>query len=220
MNPLRGRSAALALVIGASLLAVGCAPAAESEPAPTAVAEEPTETPEPEPVVFPAGADYFFIADEGAVGKFTFPGEPDAAAEELRTIVAAPPVTYVTVVVDNRQGTTAVNMYELAAFDEAGRKYTFSTVDTFMDDWMSTIGTDTNEEIDLYNRFVDAINANMISAEVGQVSKFLMASSDTDLPAEFTRITVQPSGGMNPGVEAMPVSDAEDAGVDLSFEAP
>lgn len=218
MNLLRGRSAALALVIGVSLLAVGCAPAAESEPSPSAVAEEPAET--PEPLVYPAGADYFFVADEGAVGKFTFPGEPDVAAEELRNVVGAAPVTYVTVVVDNRQGTEPVNMYELAAFDADGRKYTFSTVDTFMDDWMSTIGTDTNEEIELYNRFVDAVNANMISAEVGQVSKFLMASTDVDLPAEFTRITVQPSGGMTPGVDVMPVSDAENAGVDLNFEAP
>lgn len=219
MNRIRSNSAALALVASIAMLAVGCAPAAEPSPTPTAVAEAPTETPEP-PRVYPANADYFFVSGEGAVGKFAFPGESNASIEELRNIVGAAPVTYVTVVVDNRQGAAPVNMYELAAFDPDGRKYTFSTVDTFMDDWMTTIGTDTNEEIELYNRFVDAVNANMIYAEVGMVATFVMASADVDLPAEFSRITVQASGGMTPGVEVMPVSEAEDAGVDLSFEAP
>ncbi|ANG86364.1 hypothetical protein A8L33_14260 [Microbacterium aurantiacum] len=168
-------------------------------------------------MVYPAGADYFFVADEGAVGKFTFPGDPYAPAEELRTIVGAPPLTYVAVTVDNRKGSVGVNMYELAAFDADGRKYTFSTVDTFMDDWIQLVGTETNEDIDLYNRFVDAINANMVYADVGQVVTFIMASPDVDLPSEFTRIAVQPSG-MGTDVEVLPVSEAN--GVDLSFEAP
>jgi len=222
MDALRRRLVPLALGVGTTLLIAGCS-SPVSEPTPTIadVIEETVDPPEEEvdeePRVYPSGAEYFFVATEGAVGKFTFPGEPYAPAEELRAIIGAPPVTYVTVTVDNREGSVGVNMYELAAFDADGRKYTFSTVDTVMDDWMQSVGTETNEDIELYNRFVDAINANMVYADVGQVVAFVMASPDVDLPTEFRRIAVQPSG-MGTDVEVLPVSEAN--GVDLSFEAP
>lgn len=216
------RLGALALVLGAIISAPGCsAPATEQPPPTTEVGEEPVDAiaseVEEEPRAYPAGADYFFVASDGAVGKFTFPGEPYAPAEEMRTIVGAPPVTYVTVVVDNRRGTAGVNMYELAAFDSAGRKYTFSTIDIFLDEWSQSVGTSTDDDVELYTRFVDTINANTIYADVGQVAKFVMASPDIELPSEFMRIAVQPSG-MGTEVEVLPTTEAAD--VDLTFEPP
>lgn len=212
---------AAAIAVGAFLLLAGCStPAEDPQPPSTDVIGEPT-SPETEVTeelrILPAGGEYFFQTADGAVGKFTFPGDPYPPVEEMRALVGAAPITYVTVVVDNRNGSVPVNMYELAAFDADGRKYTFQTVDQTLDQWMAGIGT-SDEEISLYNQFVDAVNANMIYADIGQVAEFVMASEDTDLPAEFTRIAIQASG-MGNEVEAVPVSDAA-ADVDLTFEAP
>lgn len=54
---------------------------------------------------------YTFENATGAKGTMQFPGKPDAEIERLRTLApGAPKVTYLTVKVDSRQGTEAVNI--------------------------------------------------------------------------------------------------------------
>jgi hypothetical protein len=51
---------------------------------------------------------------------------------------------------------------------------------------------------------VDLYNANLNDAGVAQRAKIILASTDVDLPTEFTRVSVQPSGA-GQGEEASPV---------------
>lgn len=170
------------------------------------------------PSSYPAGEDYWFYSPDSAIGKFTLPDpEPYAPAERLREQVGGQPVSYVTVTVDNRNGMSGVNMYELAAFDEDGAKYTFQSLEHVLNLWSATLGIETDEEISLYNEFVDLTNEHMSYADVGQVEEFIMASEEADLPESFTRVTVQPHGAGEP-TDVFPTSDSQ--GIDLSFEAP
>lgn len=180
--------------------------------APTDVAPDEGQAAAQPPTV-EVGEEAWFITENNSVGKFTIPGEPVAEYEELRESVDADEVTYITVTVDNREGMEGVNMYDLSAYDEDGREYSFTDVGDALDEWRDLVGDDTEH----YNRFIDAGNESMTYADPGQVAEFVMVSEKTDLPDEFTRVGIQAHGASQP-VEAHPESDSE--GVDLDFEAP
>lgn len=228
------RTRSLAALAGVALLAPALAGCTSSEPAaedpapsdstsaltlPATASDEPVEAAATSPL--PAGEDYWFGTMDGNIGKFTFPGDPVAEYEELRSLVDGTPVTYVTVAVDNREAIDGANMYGIDAFDEDGRKYEFRKIDEALTEWQALVDAEasdySNEDVELYNLFNDAINESTWHADVGEVAEFVLASADTELPAEFTRISVFHSGMFDP-VDARPISESE--GINLDFEVP
>jgi hypothetical protein len=218
---MRGRTTTAAAA-GALLLALtGCTPGKPVDPVPTPTppaavdrghGEAPTDTRWPRPIA--AGSGLWFVTAENAVGKFTLPGDPDPAAEELRERAGGDPVTYTTVTVDNRHGTTGVDMHALVAHGADGRKVRFRTVDAFMDEWSQRVPDD---GASTHDPFAGRSGEPRPFANAGEVEEFVMATRDTDLPAEFTRVTVQAHGAGDP-VRAYPPADS--AYVDLDFAAP
>lgn len=194
---------------------------------------EYAETAEPyeandEPIIYPTGQDYWFVSDSETIGKLSLSGEPVAEYEELRESVGADPVTYLTVDVDNRQGLEGANMYQVLAYDESGREYEFNGIDDQLNEWQSTIDTDAyysgepgegEAEMELYDQFTGAEIDAGDYANVGQVQRFVMTSDDTELPAEFTHVTVHVHGADH-GTSIFPADLAELNGVDLDFEVP
>ena len=55
----------------------------------------------------------------------------------------------------------------------------------------------------LNNECIDLYNANLNNADVRERAKIVLASTDADLPKEFTRVSVQPSG-VGRGEDATP----------------
>lgn len=178
----------------AALTLVGCsAPASGTGPtaAPSTAAASPLPSASQEPKELPAGA-YKLTTESGAAITFTLPTPAtDPAVAELeayRLQVGGAPVTYLVADVDNRKGTERVNMYMVAAFDTKGRQHAFTSVTDAMKTWNT-------EDTTLYNRGVELHNENIKAAEVAGRRTMILATSDTDLPASFTRVTVSPSGG-------------------------
>lgn len=190
-----------------ALLATGCAaPAASNAPAP----EPLTTTTEAAPTTLPAGK-FKLTTISGAEIKFTLPTPAtDPAVKDLeayRAKTKGEPVTYLVADVDNRKGTDMVNMYQVNAFDKDGRQYTFSTVTEAIDLWEPSYQSDGTYLMPNGRKLSDAEgsplsregsllnNAHLGDANVAERATLILASTDTDLPAEFTRVSVQPSGG-------------------------
>ncbi|PTT66829.1 hypothetical protein, partial [Arthrobacter sp. HMWF013] len=143
-----------------------------------------------------------------------------ADLEAYRVKVNGAPVSYLVADVDNRKGTERVNMYQVSAFNQEGRQYTFSTVTDAIDIWKPSYQADgtylmPNGEVlsdaagaPLSSEATDLYNANIDDADVAERTTIILASTDTDLPDKFTRVSVLPSGGMGMGEdeEAQPES--------------
>lgn len=167
----------------------------------------------------PAGA-YKLTTASGAEITFTLPTpSTDPAVAELeayRAQVDGAPVSYLVADVDNRNGTDRVNMYMVSAFNEEGRQFTFATVTDAINLWKPTYQADgtyllpNGKVLDdasgtpLSRQATELYNANIDDADVAERRTIILASTDTDLPAEFTRVAVQPSGGMGDEEEATP----------------
>jgi hypothetical protein len=217
---MRSTATASVTLAGVILIALtGCVqdapPAPEPTSAPTGVQgpdDALKKTGWPRPIS--AGSELWFVTSENAVGKFSLPGEPYVEAEELRERVGADPVTYTTVTVDNRNGNTGVDMYELAAYDADGRKYSFKEVDRFMDEWRQK---NRDDDVLTHNPLAAGRSEQETFANVGEVKEFVMATEGTDMPDEFMRVSVR-AHGKGKGVQAYPPSESEY--VNLDFEAP
>lgn len=191
------------------LLATSCAaPASSPGPAegPASVAPEAS----PEPSAMPAG-EFKLTTEAGAEITFTLPTPPTDPAvkdiEAFRVKAGADPVSYLVADVDNRKGMERVNMYQVSAFDEDGRQYTFSSVADLISDWGPSYGSDYKYTLpngkvlddaagDALSREATKLhNANIGDADVAERASLILASTDADLPKEFTRVSVQPSGG-------------------------
>jgi hypothetical protein len=181
------------LIVSAVLVlaATGCsAPAPASEPA--ASVAPTTEAPK----VLKPGT--FSFEASGAKGTLEVPGKPVAEVEALRALVKAPAVTYLTVHVDNRQGTEAVNMYGVSLFTPAGEELRYEGVSTYI----GSIRPD-DAPAETYNKFIHASNKHLDLADPHEVKDFILTGPP--VPAEFTAVTVYPTGAYNP-VEAAPAS--------------
>ena len=129
-----------------------------------------------------------------------------AAIEAYRVKVGAGPVSYLVADVDNRQGTALVNMYMVKAFDGEGRQVTFSSVTELIHSWAPTYSYDYKWTIgdgrvldeavgaELRREANDLYKANINDAGIAERTTIILASADTELPAEFTRVAVQSSG--------------------------
>ena len=203
-----------------ALLAVaGCAaPAAEDGPsaAPVATSEA---TPTPSATSLPAGK-FKLTTVSGAEVTFTLPTPVTHPAvkdlEALRVKAGGAPVAYLVAEVDNRKGSERVNMYSIDAFDAEGAQFTFSTAADLTNLWVPNYGADgsytlpSGKVLDaatgdaLSREATEVHNAHIGDAEKGAKATIVLASSNAVLPAEFTRVSVQPSGGMAEGEDAIP----------------
>lgn len=181
------------------MLATGCAAPASSPAPPTETTAEytaPESTP-PAPVVMGPG-EYTWENATGAKGTMTIPGKPDPEIEKLRTLAKGKPTTYITVKVDNRQGTTGVNMYGISIFTPEGDELQYKNADVYID---SLRPSDAPAEV--YNQFIEASNKHGAMAKPKAVKEFVMTGPA--LPKSFTAVTVYPTGISGP-VDASPAS--------------
>lgn len=204
------------------LLTAGCAAPAPS-PRATDIAPEPSSASDsatPPTTTLPAGK-FKLTTISGADITFTLPTPAtDPAVKALETYrkkMGGAPVSYLVADVDNRKGTKAVNMYMVSAFDAEGIQYTFSTVTDVIDLWKPTYQADNTYMLPsgkvisgdagspLSGEGVELYNANINDADVAERTKIILASTITQLPKEFARVSVQPSGG-GEGEEAQPAS--------------
>jgi hypothetical protein len=165
----------------------------------------------------PAGG-YELTTASGARITFTLPTpatDPAVSAiEAYRVKVGAAPVSYLVADVDNREGTLPVNMYVVSAFSEEGRQFTFSGVADAIQGWAPTYSYDykwsmggkaLDEAVgaELKREANDLYNAEVSDVDTGERTTVVLASSDAELPTEFAKVAVQPSG-MGDGEEARP----------------
>jgi len=200
-----------------AVLATSCAaPAASTAPAPVKAEASPTPT----ATTLPAGK-FKLSTLSGAEIKFTLPTpltDPSVAKlEAYRKKVGAKPVAYLVAEVDNRKGTKPVNMYQVNAFDADGIQYMFSGVTDAISEWKPSYQADdtyllpsgkvipgdagtplSNEGSDLHSAFNEYV-------DVAERKTVVLQSATTEIPKEFTRVSVQPSGG-GEGEDALPAS--------------
>jgi len=204
-------------VLSAAALALSsCAAPAASTPAPAPVTAEVTPT--PTTTTLPAGK-FKLTTLSGADITFTLPTPAThpavKAIEAYRVKTGGAPVSYLVAEVDNRKGTDFVNMYRVNAFDADGKEYTFSTVTDSLKLWGPSYGEDykytlpSGKVLDdatgsaLSSEATELHNANLNGVDVAEKATIVLASSNATLPTEFTRVSVQPSGG-GEGEDATP----------------
>jgi hypothetical protein len=108
--------------------------------------------------------------------------------------VNAPPVTYISAAVDNREGTKAINMYSLSIFTPEGKELKYKGVSGYLDDLRGRLPANAPSEV--FNKFVDVSNAYLDDASPLEVKDFVMVGPE--VPAQITGITVYPTGGFPP----------------------
>lgn len=225
---MKTRKLALAAIVAAAAITMaGCsaspapapatspaaAPAEDSLPAETVPVESAQDTAVPNdamPEFFEQG-DFYFVTNVNVVGKFTIPGKKPSDLESLRKAASGSAVSYLEVKLDARQATDGANMYSLTMFDPAGKKYVFSQVNETISKWRDLNDPD---DVDLYNRYVNAENAEAYHIEQSEVGTIRMVSTSTVLPTKITRIAVE-ALGMGDETEAYPVSMGQ--GLNLDF---
>src|SRR5690625_875657 len=166
--------------------------------------------------------EYEVYSMDGAHITFDLPANPEDEAlqeiEQYRQGVQAEPVTYIIADVDNRDGADSVDMYQVAVFDEDGNKYEFSEVSNYISDispktdWEGDDDTyllpngerlSLEEGSNLRHQSVDLHNEYLYGASAGERKALIRVYEGDDLPDEFTRVSVMPSGAYDE-VEAFP----------------
>jgi len=166
--------------------------------------------------------EYEVYSMDGAHITFDLPADPEDEAlqeiEQYRQGVQAEPVTYIIADVDNREGADSVDMYQVAVFDEDGNKYEFSEVSNYISDispktdWEGDDDTyllpngerlSLEEGSNLRHQSVDLHNEYLYGASAGERKTLIRVYEGDDLPDEFTRVSVMPSGAYDE-VEAFP----------------
>lgn len=207
------------LLFAAGCTAPGTAPTTTPATSPPADAGTASTESTPAPTALPA-AKFTLNTQTGAKITVEFPTPAtDPALETLeafRKKTGGKPVSYVVADVDNRAGTEPVKMYQINAFDKEGREYTFGTVSEVLDTWKPTYRNDFEYKLP-DGRIVDNAtgsalskeaselhDANLNGADVAKQAKIVLASIDVDLPDEFSRVSVHPSGS-GQGEDATPI---------------
>jgi len=204
----------LTILAAVAVLATSCAAPAASTPAPAPATASPTPT----ATTLPAGK-FKLTTLSGAEITFTLPTPVTDPAvkdlEALRVKAGGKPVSYLVAEVDNRKGTERVNMYQVDAFSEDGAQFQFSDAATLTNLWSPSYGADgsytmpSGKVLDaatgdaLSREATEVHNAHINDADKGEKATIVLASSNAELPTEFTRVSVQPSGGGD-GEDATP----------------
>jgi len=206
----------IATFAAAALALSSCAAPAASTPAPAPVTAEASPT--PTATTLPAGK-FKLTTLSGADITFTLPTPATHPAvkglEALRVKAGGAPVSYLVAEVDNRKGTERVNMYMVDAFSEDGAQFQFSDAASLTNLWSPAYGADgsytmpSGKVLDeatgdaLSREATEVHNAHLNDADKGEKATIVLASSNATLPTEFTRVSMQPSGG-GEGEDATP----------------
>lgn len=152
---------------------------------------------------FKPGSLWYGASMDGGIYLLDVGAEGPEDLEAYREKAGADPVGYISVDVDNRQGTALINMYEVAVFDASGQKYVYQTPDSsgMIDEWQDALGG--IDDTASYNEGVELSNEYMHGVDPHERSTMILVGPP--LPAEFSVVSVQPSGAGNAG-DAVPVT--------------
>jgi hypothetical protein len=196
------------------LLAAGCEGPApfqtDSEPpevsgpqptqAPTSPQPTPAQTPMPVSTILRPGK-YRFNAATGATGMMEIPAPPVAEIEELRSLVNEAPVTYLTAVVDNRQGSVAINMDSVSIFTPEGAEYRYQSASDYINKLREALPAEA--PAGTRSRFDDLFISHSGEAPPLAVKDFVLVGPP--VPKEMSEIIVHPTSGFHP-VPAVPAN--------------
>jgi hypothetical protein len=135
--------------------------------------------------------EYTFENAAGAVGTLSIPGTPDPEIEKLRAYVGGESVTYLTVRVDNRKGTEAVNMHGVSIFTRDGQELKYENADAYLEDLRPS-----NAPAELYNSFVKLGNQHMPTSKPATVKDFVLVGPA--VPEAFSKVSVYAAGTSDP----------------------
>jgi len=139
------------------------------------------------PVVTGLGEYGFEVA--GATGKVTLPGEAEPTVGEAIALAKAPEPIYVSVAVDNRQGTSDVLPVEVNVYTVAGNKVTYKSAEMFLK------GLDTSAlPIEDDNKIIAVINSVNDPVAIGESRDVTMVGTEP-LPEDIVRVTVADAYG-------------------------
>lgn len=228
-----------------ALALVGCGTTeSDSEPqATTETAEQPQpqQTPTEDPMAqdstadqpysghadsYPTDHTYFFYTPEGALAKFDIPSEPsEDVSYVFNRLLPEDDASFVKVTVDNREGSEVVMMDNIVGHDEAGKEYRFQDFSASMAEPLWDVWENIDIHDDAAMAEYDGLEANPAMnmdtyVDPGALKDVWLISQEAELPDEFTTLGANGGGTYAGGSEVHSAEHAEDAGVDLNFEAP
>lgn len=203
------------------VIAVGLAP--HGEDMGEIVSELETVEESEERFVYETGAEYWFETDEGAVGRFQIPTEPDgdaAKVQEAARYVAErtgdsglDDRVFIHAVIDNRNGDSEMFAGDIVGYTPEGAKVGFINMDDAATDYYLQAGSELDhgdmENVEVLNWFAEYIdNIPSPYIERGQVVSMWFVLDEGELPDEFARLTI--NGGVDyfDGAEAQPMDTA------------
>lgn len=168
--------------------------------APTSRSQTAAQSPTPSSTILSPGK-YRFNAATGATGTMEIPAPPVPEIEELRSLVKEAPVTYLTAVVDNRQGSVAINMDSVSIFTPEGAEYRYQSASGYINRLREALPADAPGET--RTRFDDLFNAHSGEAPPLGMKDFVLVGPP--VPNEMSEIIVHPTSGFHP-VPAVPAN--------------
>lgn len=207
------------LVVAVGLTLTGCSaqPAAESTDrsisAPTSATALTTEAlgPEAEPSSEAGTDDQFAFATGMTFGKFTVPGESDKGFTSImkRYDDDLDNLTYLNVLVDNRDGNDTIRIGEVRIYDEEGNESMYVSPLLFLDKMYEIDESKMDYESE-YMKYFDEFNEGV---SMGKKTTATLISLDK-MPEKISRIIVKSNLGE---VEAWTLKDARDQGYPMDF---
>lgn len=144
--------------------------------------------------------EYTFQPLTGGTGALSIPGKPVADLEGLRALVKGKPVTYLTIAMDNREGSADVHIGGVSLFTPAGDEVKYQTASAYSGELEKLLPADAPAETS--NRFITAYNQH--NDPVKPLTKGTVTLVGPTPPAEFTGVKVYDAYG-DP-VDALPKS--------------
>lgn len=138
--------------------------------------------------------DYNFKARGGGLGTLHVPGAPVAGIEELRTFVNAPPVTYITGTVDNRQGSETIRVVAMSIFTPEGKEVKYKEAFDYVGELLDKVPDST--PLQQRNKFHDLLTSYLDPIPPLAVKDVVLVGPE--VPAQITGITVAPNGTFSP----------------------
>ncbi|MDQ0636424.1 hypothetical protein QFZ40_004395 [Arthrobacter pascens] len=122
------------------------------------------------------------------------PGSPVPEIEEIRTFVNAPPVTYITGTVDNREGAKTIRVAAMSIFTPEGREVKYEEAFKYIGELLDKVPKDT--PFQQRGKFSDVANSYLDPIPPLAVKDFVLAGPE--VPSQITGITFSLSGTFTP----------------------
>lgn len=136
------------------------------------------------------GARFYGISENGGDFVITTQIDPVEDLEAYREQAGGEPVGYMSVDVDNREGTENINMYQVAVYDAAGNEYIFTSADEVAGEWRELLGSD---NVDVYNEGVELSN-KYLNQGASAHQRSTMILTGPELPGEIVAVVAMPRG--------------------------